>query len=828
MARRYRRRWLPRPVSILLAFLLFGGLGWAAVYAYDRGFSSKWRRFVQEEFRRRGVEFDFKRLTIDPVEGVVARDVRIFEGPDRDHVLAAIDQVTVDLDLAKAFNKDLVVRSLDLEKADLFLPIDPENPDSETIKVTDLSARARFADGRIELGSMQGDLYGLRFSVSGDLLLPTDDKNDDDDDDKTDEEKLEEIRERRSRIAEILKQIPRIRLTGEDPPTIDLEVYGSLDEPELIDGNIEFRSQGLEYEGFAFDRIEIDAEARDGAFELRKLLATTAKAERLEASAAWAGGSSPVNFHLKSEMNLVELVRHVKPIPALAEVVFFSEAPQLSVEGSVTLPQLKAEGGEADSEDGEEAESGLVVKALGQLEVGRFSSRGEIFQRARVDFNLDGDRYYLRNGRIEHLSGDLRFQAMQTEDGFRIRASSTLDPSVARRFANHSSTREVIDAFHFGKEPSVLLTLEATGESMDSRTWHSKGHLDLRDFEMKGVPFLHIDAKMESKNDILWFSDVFVERPEGNARAEMIEVNSPARRVTIRNLKGTLDPVATVKPFNEGVSRNLARYRWAQTPSFELGGVIDTRRTAEQTNLTCRFQSNGTAAFEFLGQDLVFPSLLGEVTFLQKDVDLQLQGELFGGTILNRSKFAPGNRFSTRVIAENMSFEALADTYFGGSKTKGTLGLNATMKGLTNDARSLEGVGEISLTNGDLFAVPALGPISKLLSGLLKDPRAGYSVAREAKATYNFAEGVARTTDFEALTPGFKLNLRGDIDALDDELSLDAKIRLRGPGGILLNNPITGSLLEFEGQGSFKDVEWAPKRLVRPLGGDAPSLRKNE
>jgi len=615
-----------------------------------------------------------------------------------------------------------------------------------------------------------------------------------------------------------------MRVTG-PPPTLDVELYGSLARAKSLDGKLAFRCGGLEYEGFAFDHVEIDAETRDGGLELQRFLATTERGERLEASAAWDGEDGPVAFQIDSEMNLVELIRHVKPWPMLGEIVFFNDAPRLSVEGTLQLPE-KAEAEEGNSADEPEG-SGFRLKALGHLESGRFQSRGEVFQRGRVDFHVDGDRYYLRNGRVEHLSGDLRFQAMQNEEGFRLRASSSLDPTVATRFVATTGMRKVLEAFHFGKEPSVLLSFEATGPTSEPSSWHSVGHIDLRDFELKGVPFLHFDASFQSKNDVHWYRDVFVERPEGTASADLLEVDHRAYRVRFENLRGTLEPVAAVQPFNRNVSKHLSRYRWSETPSFVLNGVIDTRPEAIQTDLRCRFTSNGAASLPFLGKTLVLPQLAGDLHFLGRNVDLKLRGGLFEGTMVNHTRFEPGQRFTTRFSAENLSFQELADTYFGGSETQGRLKIDTTIGGLSNDPHSLRGVGELALTDGNLFSVPALGPLSKLLSSLLNDPRAGYSVATEARATFNYSDGVARTTDFEALTPGFQLNLTGDLDVLDDRLSLNAGVRLRGATGIFLN-PVAATLLEFEGTGPSKQVEWRPKRLVRPLGGDAPGLRPED
>ena len=87
------------PTVLILAFI--ASLGWAAVYAYDKGFTKRWRLLIMDELARRGIEAKMDKLTFDPFEGLVARDVRIFEDEDHRSVLATINNITLDIDLAR-------------------------------------------------------------------------------------------------------------------------------------------------------------------------------------------------------------------------------------------------------------------------------------------------------------------------------------------------------------------------------------------------------------------------------------------------------------------------------------------------------------------------------------------------------------------------------------------------------------------------------------------------------------------------------------------------------------------------------------------------------
>jgi len=82
------RRILLALLSVLGAAVLGGG--W---YAYDKGFTKKWRGLVAAEFRKRGVEVELHRLKIHPLRGLIAEKVKVYDARDHLHTLAVVDEV---------------------------------------------------------------------------------------------------------------------------------------------------------------------------------------------------------------------------------------------------------------------------------------------------------------------------------------------------------------------------------------------------------------------------------------------------------------------------------------------------------------------------------------------------------------------------------------------------------------------------------------------------------------------------------------------------------------------------------------------------------------
>src|SRR3954469_7301147 len=96
-------RWLRR--LIILALLAMAG--GAAAYVESEGFSKKWRTFVIEQFEKRGIYLTLDRLTLNPMEGLVARNIRVYQDKNHTIQIADVDRLNVDLDYNKMLRREL-------------------------------------------------------------------------------------------------------------------------------------------------------------------------------------------------------------------------------------------------------------------------------------------------------------------------------------------------------------------------------------------------------------------------------------------------------------------------------------------------------------------------------------------------------------------------------------------------------------------------------------------------------------------------------------------------------------------------------------------------
>ena len=111
------RKWRRRLGVLAVVLAVLGGLLWSGWYVYNRGFTRKWRELLAAELRRRGFDFSARRLTLNPFEGLIAENVRLYS-LDAEHTqLIYVDRVAVDIDLVAFVRHKPFLNSLDLRGA---------------------------------------------------------------------------------------------------------------------------------------------------------------------------------------------------------------------------------------------------------------------------------------------------------------------------------------------------------------------------------------------------------------------------------------------------------------------------------------------------------------------------------------------------------------------------------------------------------------------------------------------------------------------------------------------------------------------------------------
>ena len=216
--------------------------------------------------------------------------------------------------------------------------------------------------------------------------------------------------------------------------------------------------------------------------------------------------------------------------------------------------------------------------------------------------------------------------------------------------------------------------------------------------------------------------------------------------------------------------------------------------------------------YDFLGKTLPFDRIAGRLLFTNDRLQIvDLNGGLFAGTVRGNADISLAQNdphYRAKIAVTAIDFPRLTDLYYQYKTSQGQLNGTYDFAGLGGDSRTMHGNGKIEVTQGDVFAIPIFGPLSGILDTIV--PGTGYSIGRNAAATFSIKDGVIHTDNFEVAGKLFGMVGHGDVHFLDDKLAFDLRVNANGPGVLL--TPVY-KLFEYVGEGSLKKPDWHPKRF---------------
>jgi hypothetical protein len=317
------------------------------------------------------------------------------------------------------------------------------------------------------------------------------------------------------------------------------------------------------------------------------------------------------------------------------------------------------------------------------------------------------------------------------------------------------------------------------------------------------------------------YRDVRISRPEGIIDGDYVHVRGEDKMVEVRNIRGTAFPAQVAGYFAPKTAAFLERYQFLKPPTVTLDGMIDASGTQFRSDFKAAFKTDGPASFKLFKRELAITSPTGSIELKGDLLQVGISAGLLGGRADYSGLVGIGPRrgnFSGDLKAQAIDFGQLAELYEIPTQTRGTLGGELRFTVPAADPRRWSGTGQATLKDGDVFAIPTMGPLSKLVSGVLDKPKAGHSVANQASANFLIDRGVIHSANFEALTPGFILRAKGSIDTVEKQLDIDAEMNARGPLR-LVSWPIS-KLLRYKGEGDLSDPTWRPVNFTLPRRRD--------
>jgi hypothetical protein len=772
------RRFLLAVFALLIAGLL--GAGW---YVYHKGFTKRWRLYVTEEFQKRGVELTLQKLTFNPVRGLIAKNVKVFDTRDRKRTLAVVDEMRLVINWANAIDGRTFLDALDLKDATLSLPVDPGEPRGPKIEIRRMSGRLYLPPKQVVLSSLEAEVYGVRVTASGRIVNPQEARRKKPPGDPKE-------RSAASIVAQVVDELNALRFDSESP-NLELRFSGDLAVPETVFVEARLWAPRVRRGDWVLDSLFMDALYRNERLTLRQLSVNDARGA-LRISGTYDPRARGLELQVRSTLDPQPAVKAFGRVPKLEEFVFY-DTPALD---------LNVRAAFGDSPD---------IYATGRLDARRFAFRSVVFDRLGVDLVWNGERWAARNVKLAHKSGEVTGDIMQTPGDFRVRLTSSINPEVVIPFLPPKAS-EWLGQFHFMDAPSIAV--EARGPTPDAKTLWANGVLRIGRASYRDIWAQAATATLRYADRQLNLDPMRVVRTEGTGEGGLT-FDFARDEVEIRKFRSSLHPQEIVWWIDRNLVKDIAPYRFGKKPpQLFFDGLVHTRG-GNTTRLRVDVEAPGGMDYTFMRRDLHLPRLDARLLFAEDRLKIeQLNGTLFGGKIrgtldISLKKEKPGHQ--AELWLDDVDFASLTKLYFNYDDSKGRLDARYAFTGRGDDTRSMRGRGQLSVSEGKVFAIPFLGPLSGILSSIV--PGMGDDVARKGSASFALEKGVIDTTDFLVEGRGFSMIGGGKLYFLDDKMDFDARINAKGLPGVLLF-PVS-KLFEYTATDSLSKPNWRPKIVPR-------------
>jgi hypothetical protein len=763
---------------ILVAILIFGSTGW---YLAKRGFGRQWRYRVVEELHKHGVEASVGRLTLDPFRGLVAKNVRIFDYKNRENTLALISEISLDINYAALIHHEPFLNALDVRNAQITLPLTGVDGNTGKAQLNDFRAHVYFPPEQIYVSQAEGIFCGIRISATGQLIKRANYQ-------ASPPLSQEEWQKRLSILRRVVSELQKFSFPAA-PPWLQVKFSG--DVAEIEDARVEATLRGdLSQRGnYEMKNVSAAAEWRD-----QRLTITHCEWNDTLGSFAgranWSRQDNRADFQIRSSIDLKAFLGAFGFPGPFADVAFYSP-PLVEISGSANI-----------------GEDRLRPAIIGHVTLGKFAYRTMQFSDFMADFSWDGERTLLRDVRLRHQTGQLRADLFDAPNDFRLNIESTIAPSAMRGLVS-PDLDEFLRDWEWQRPPTIRLAIQ--GFDHHPENWRGNGNVVLDRTRFRGVWMNSGNTSLHLADGALTCEDLHVSRDEGVGSGSFT-YDFKKHEVRVSNIRSSLNPSDAIFWIDPKFSKTVAPFKFRRPPNVTANGVYQFRG-GKNTRLEIKVDGANGMDYVFLGKTLPFDHVASQLLFTNDRLQiLDVRGDIFSGTLRGNAdiSLAKNNpRYHATLAVTNTDFPHLTNLYFNYyhyRTARGQLSGAYDFDGFSTDPRKMHGTGKVGVTNGDVFAIPVLGPISEILNHIV--PGVGYSIARDAGAKFAIRDGIIHTDDFNVSGQLFSVVGHGDIHFLDDKIDLDVRISANGPGIVL--TPVY-KLFEYKAEGSLKKPDWHPK-----------------
>ena len=759
------RRWLQRLGGmILFFFVLFLVLGRVV------GVPQSWKDRLVLELGSRGLEVNARKITLDPLGGLVARDLVVYRDAGRKDERLRVGRVELSLNWLAWKKGEPFLSGARLRDAHIDWPLG----DGVEAQARRVEAVIEFRPGEIRFQRLRGQVLGFDLDLQG------------------------RVGTEQGRMAapQVLPMAATWRTLekalqdlGGPAPKIQSEFSVEIGRPDLNKAEILMTGTRAVWRGVHLRELELRATLAEGAARLEKFhLGLERGSIEVVGWADFSSGRAALDYSSDADLSLFAPAAGGMEM-ALRELRC-QNPPQVT--GTIEMDWLRAPGFLWQSR-----------LELGEFRLGLVPYRSLVFP-----WVSDGKKWMVQKFKLEAAAGG-GVEAQLAFDGkaeLKGNVKSNLDPKgLAPLFGARSVP--FWNSIDFFEAPQI--EIRVTGAGLAADLIRLEGKAEAGAFRYKGVEISRLTGNFAFAAGELKVEDLHVDSGGGTGTGEVTYILEP-NAVAFQGVVSTL-PVREFSPvFGEKFRRTMEPYEFVDRPTVTLNGKVDLEGKG-RSRLKATVTTKEGLHYRVAGKPVRFQNVDAGVEFEGRKVTVKTAphapGTAMGGKVKVEVVVNGETKTqSTKIELVDVNFEPLVQSYFGNSGYTGRLGGAITLTGATQDWKKWTGRGKLEVRDGSF---PGLGAFEKAMNA----PAEWVGLTdQNAEMEFELGEGklLVSRLDIESalvITTG-----HGSYDMVNDQLeNFLMRQNLRGPAGVPFF--LVSQMFQYEGSGSLKNPVWKPRNF---------------
>jgi hypothetical protein len=363
--------------------------------------------------------------------------------------------------------------------------------------------------------------------------------------------------------------------------------------------------------------------------------------------------------------------------------------------------------------------------------------------------------------------------------------------------------RQIVEPSWFDTPPHIVASV--SGDFVDPDAFAYDAQLSARQCSYRGVRLKSATAKLRLRHSKLDVQDLVLAREEGELRGTLLaDFNN--HQVSF-DLETTANPTEMAPLLGPKSARVMSAYRFGPRTSAKLQGMVDLE---EQSNSawTAQVSNDGFSYWRFTADHATANLVFTNNTLQINDFD----SDFYSGKLRGHAEFefsGSDAAYDFDFSVERADVHAILTAAKGrASAVTGLLSGQATISGNGSDLETIEGEGQLEVTDGILWQAPVFGIFSEAL---------GNTKATSAKATFIIADKAVSSEDMQVAAGAFTASARGQL-GFDGRMDFRVQAQfLRAWPGINIISAILGQILEYKVGGTMDKPTYRPIHLPKEL-----------